>query len=775
MPKYVKILRYFWFVLFLMLPSMVWAQAPVRIWQAPLILPTYKIGPPEKAPMFFAGRIYQGAAGKIYPYGLYDSLLDVRSNKTYQADFLENKYVKICVLPQLGGRVLSATDETDNYDFVYRQTEIKPALIGMLGAWISGGMEWDIPNHHRSTSYLPVEHRLVKNADGSATIWVGAIDLHSGMQWLVGLTLYPDQSYLQVTTKLVNRTPFVHSFLDFTNAAMHVNKNYQVIFPPDTQFAVYHAKVQFTHWPMSHEIFMGVDYRRGMNISWWKNNPAPVSFFAWNVNESFFGGYDHGANAGTICIQNHYVSPGAKFFEWGNGPEGELWNKILDSQGPYLELMSGNYSDNQPDYSWIEPYETKVATQYWYPIRSIGGAKNANLNGAVNLQVQPAGKVLFGFSTTQAFRGAKVLLTGEGQTLFDQTMDISPSESFVRELPLPAGMSKYDLTVALLNSQGHELISYHPVKLAPKSMPPTVTPPPPPDQIKTVGKLYHTGLRLEQFHNATLLPYPYFDEALRRDPKNYEVNTALGRLYCERGLWQKAVQHLNLALDRATYNYTRPKSGEANYYLGVALKAEGQDAKAVDAFYRASWSEAWTSSSYFQLAELAAEKGSWAQAVSDLDHSLDYDMLNPTAWDLKAVALRKLGHGQEAAAAARKALAINPLDLWAANELKLTNGGDQPHIGLGNPLQTHLCLAIDYYNAGLKGESETILQRFAASSPNPHQLESSRNSGVTQLSLGPGTTGASAETHLPVRYSRPSSVSAKVGAPLVASSAFAVS
>jgi tetratricopeptide (TPR) repeat protein len=698
------------------------APAPVHIWEAPLTLPTYKIGPPEQSPMFFAGRIYQGAAGKIYPYPLYDRILDVRGNETYHADYLENKYVKIAVLPQLGGRVFSATDKTNGYDYVYRQTDIKPALIGMIGAWISGGMEWDIPSHHRSTSYLPVEHRLVKNADGSSTIWVGDVDLQTKMQWLVGLTLYPGKSYLKVTTKLLDGSPIVQSFLDFTNAAMHVNKNYQVVFPPDTQFAVFHAKVQFTHWPISHEVFMGVDYTRGVNVSWWKNNPASMSFFAWNFNGDFFGGYDHGVNAGTICIQNHYVSPGAKFFEWGNGPSGELWDKILDSQGPYLELMSGNYSDNQPDYSWIQPYEAKVANQYWYTIRGIHGAKNANLNGAVNLEVEPSGKVFFGFSTTQAFDNAKVVLTGKGQTLFERTVDIDPGTPFSNELAMPAGMTQYDLKAALLDSKGNELVSYQPVKLAPEAMPPTVTPPEPPAKIKTVDKLYHEGLRLEQFHNATISPLPYYEEALRRDPENYEVNTALGRIFCERGQWQEAVEHLNLALHRATANYTRPKDGEAYYYLGVAERGEGQNQRAESAFYRASWSEGWTAASYFQLAELEGQKNNWVGAAADIEHSLDDNMQNAKAWDLKAVALRKQGLNQEAEEAARKALAINPLDLWAVNELKLMNSPDQPKVALGDTLQSNIWLALDYYHAGLAGESEAIIKQLVDASPDPAKI-----------------------------------------------------
>ena len=592
----------------------------------------------------------------------------------------------------------------------------------MLGAWISGGVEWNIPHHHRATSYLPVDHRLVKNPDGSSTIWIGEVELRHRMEWAVGITLYPDKSYMKVTTTLVNRTPFVHSFLDFTNTSVHANENYQVIFPPDTQFAVYHAKVQFAHWPISHDVYQDVDYTRGVDLSWWKNHPAPVSFFAWNFDGDFFGGYDHGKDAGIISVQDHNVSPGAKFFEWGNGPEGRLWDKILDSRGDYLELMSGNFSDNQPDYSWIQPFETKVATQYWFPIRGIGGAKNANLNGAVNLEVGQSGKVNFGFCATQEFRGARVILSAGNQTLFEQSIDIAPDKPFVQQVPLPDGIKETDLKVALLDSGNKELISYHPVKYDPEPMPPVVKPPLPPKEIKTVDELYLAGLRLEQFHSAALEPYPYYEEALRRDPGDYDVNTALGRLYCERGLWQEARERLTVALDRATRNYTRPKDGEAYYYLGIALRGEEKNAEAEDDFHRASWSEAWTAASYYQLAELDGQKGEWSQALSDLDHSLAYGALNCRAWDLKAATLRKLGRIDEAKEAAHKALVVDSLDLWALHELGLLEGVAGPEINLGNIVQSNLELAVDYYQAGLAGESEQVLERLVAGSPDQNKV-----------------------------------------------------
>ena len=152
-------------------------------------------------------------------------------------------------------------------------------------------------------------------------------------------------------------------------------------------------------------------------MSWWKNLPTPVSIFAWNHEDDFFGGYDHGKKAGMAIIADHHVAPGKKFFAWGNGPEGRMWSKLLtDADGPYLELMSGGYSDNQPDYSWIEPGEVKVVEQYFYPIRELGGIKNANLDAAVNLEV--GDRIRFAFNTTAEFRDARVVAAGRRKSLF---------------------------------------------------------------------------------------------------------------------------------------------------------------------------------------------------------------------------------------------------------------------------------------------------------------------------------------------------------------------
>ena len=703
-----------------------WAAegAAVKVYEEPVVIPTYRVGEPERNPMFYGARAYQGAKGTIYPYLLLDKLTDIREDKTYHAVYLENQYIKLCVLPEIGGRILSAEDKTNHYDFFYHQHVIKPALIGMLGAWISGGVEWNIPHHHRATTFMPVDHTLQENPDGSKTIWVGEIELRHRMKWVLGLTLYPGKSYIEATVKLFNRTPLVHSFLYFANVAVHANENYQVIFPPSTEYATYHGKTQFSRWPISTGIFNDVDYTRGVAASWWKNHPSPTSWFCWNCEEDFFGGYDHGKQAGVIHVADHHIVPGKKLWEFANGSEGRMWDKILtETDGPYIELMAGAYSDNQPDYSWIQPYEVKTWKQYWYPMRQIGSVKNANLDAAVNLEVDSERNAKIGLNTTAEFADAKVELRAGKQVLLERKILISPDKPFSARVPLPPGVSEGDLKVSLFDAANRELISYRSRKPKGEPMPEPVKPPLAPKEIKTVEELYLTGLRLEQFYNPALNPYPYYEEALRRDPGDVRVNTALGILYCRRGMFKEAEDKLNVALRRLTKDYTKPKDGEAFYYLGVALQSQGKYDAAYDAFYKATWSEAWQAAAYYALAQLASHKADYAKALEHADRALSANTLNTKALNLKAAMLRRIGRSAEAAQVAAAALSIDPLDFLAGNELYLARSAAgataEAREALGavsakmrGAAQAYLETAIDYGNWGLWDEAIGVLARF---------------------------------------------------------------
>ena len=646
-------------------------ERAARAWEELIRIPSYPVGPAEPNPMFYAGREYQGAKGPVYPYPLLDRLFDRREDRTYRALWLENEYLKLSVLPEIGGRVWNAQDKTNGYDFFYRQRVIKPALIGMLGAWISGGIEWNVFHHHRATSFMPVQSAIVENPDGSRTIWVGETEWRQRMRWVVALTVRPGRSYVEAVVRMTNRTPLAHSMLYFSNPAVHANESYQVIFPPDVDWATFHAKNDFSPWPLARGRFVGRDFAPGTDLSWWKNHPYPISFFVYRSALDFLGGYDHGRQAGVVHVADRDTMPGKKFWTWGNGPDGRMWDQILtDEDGPYIELMTGGYSDNQPDYSWIQPGESRTVVHYWYPVRELGGIKAANLEGALGLEVKD-GRVRLAANTTSARPDARVRLLSGERIVFETTATIVPDAPFVHELALPAGVREEGLRLAVLAADGKELVAYASRPRPTTPEPPRLAPPPPPARVKTVEELYLTGQRLEQFHNAHFDPEAYYREAARRDPGDARTNTALGVIAYRRGRFEEAERRLGAAVARLTANYTRARSGEAQYALGLALVARGKRDAAREAFAAASWDLAFTAAALLEEARLEADAGDLARALALLDRALQANPRTTAALSLSAALLRHAGRSDAALARASAATAVDPLDPLAARERRL--------------------------------------------------------------------------------------------------------
>jgi len=677
----------------------------VKVWETKIVIPTYLAGDPEPNPMFFFGRQSQGAQGPVYPYPMYDTLTGKKVDKTYTAVYLENEYIRIGVLPEIGGRIFEGVDKTNNYNFIYRQHVIKPALIGLIGAWMSGGVEWNIPHHHRASTFIPVQYKLEENADGSKTIWVGELEVRQRMRWAVGYTLRPGKAVLEASVRIVNRTPEVNTMLCFANLAVHANDNYQVIFPPSTQFGVYHAKRQFTDWPISHSLYAGADFSKGVDISWYKNHISSNSVFAWNYQDDFFAGYDHGKEAGTMSVADHNIVPGKKFWTWGNGPSGKRWDATLtDNDGPYIELMVGAYSDNQPDYSWLQPYETRSFAMNWYPFRDIGGVKKANLEAAVNLIVN-AGSAKVGFYATASHTAARVMLTAGEKVLLQETVAINPAKPYTRQVAVPAGIDEHELVASLWDGK-RELVSYSPIRLTPQTAPPVVTAPPPPQDLKTNEELYLVGLRAQQFHDPAIDPLLYWQEALRRDPGDARVNTVLGITAFTKARYADAEKYLRKALERLTGRYTAPKDGEPLYYLGATLKAEGKIDEAFTLFYKATWSQAWKAASYYSLAQIAASRGDMPAALDFVNRSIDSNALNIRAQNLKAAVLRHLGRNQEALQVLTSAShAADPLDVRAMAETYLASKSSEAAKRLTAAMNGHPAAAqetaAEYLNEGL--------------------------------------------------------------------------
>lgn len=641
-------------------------------------IPTYKVGAPEPEPIFFTGRVYQGAEGYIYPYQLYDRITDEKVMKDYDVIKLDNEWVNIGMLPEIGGRIFQAKDRTNDYNFFYTQTGIKPALIGMLGAWLSGGVEWNIPDHHRATSFLPVNWTIIENPDGSKTAWVGETELRHRLKWSVGVTVYPGRSWVEAKVKVINPTPMIQSMLYWANVSVHCGEEYQVIFPPDVNTGADHYKVYFTNWPDG-TVMPG--YGPEVDQSWWKNFTLGTrSIFAWDSKMKFLAGYDYGKDAGTVHVANRHQVPGKKFFLWGNTPHGRMWDKILsDNDGPYLELMVGAYSDNQPDYSWLNPGEIREFSQIWFPIKGIRGVKNATKEGAVNFEPAADGKYLVGYNVTTSRPGAKVVVKNGNDVIFEKTADLDPDNFFLTEIPVPAATDATALYTALYDNAGNLLVDYTPVKHDDNNeLPPVIEGAKDPKDYNTVEELYFAGLRVDQFNNARLSYMDYYNEALKRDSLDARVNIEVAKHFIRQGELDKAEKHLLRAQSRITKDYTRALNTEGNYYLGYVYSLTGRPVEAEENFWAATYTPAFKHPALYQLAIAAARQGDLPKALDLCDEALLTGSHDLQVLSAKADILRRMGRTDEARTVIDLIKSIDPLDRMADFELALLDGTQLP-------------------------------------------------------------------------------------------------
>jgi tetratricopeptide (TPR) repeat protein len=674
----------------------------VKAWAAPVTLPTYEPHAPDKNPMFLETRVYQGSSGKVYPLPFTDRIATQPRERQWQAVHIENEFLRVMVLPEIGGRIHAGLDKTNGYDFFYRQHVIKPALVGLAGPWISGGVEFNWPQHHRPATFLPVNYTIEEHADSSRTIWLSDHDPMNRLRGMHGVCLHPGRAYLEIKVRLYNRTPFPQTFLWWANAGVHVNDEYQSFFPPDVEFVADHARRAMSTYPLCEGRYYGIDYgSRGYpanDLSRYANIPVPTSYMAIGSAEDFLGGYDHRKRAGVVHVASHHIAPGKKQWTWGNAEFGHTWERNLtDHDGPYIELMAGVYTNNQPDFSVLAPWETRTFEQYWYPIQEIGPAQQANRDAAISLRSED-GMIRVGVCVTQRFPGATVTLERGGKSAATWTRDLAPGNVLVENV---VSSGEGVLRLSVKTAEGRELIAYQPRPPAAGDPPKRATEPPPPEKIAPNDELYFTGLHLEQYRHATRSPEPYWEEALDRDPEDVRSNNALGLWHLRRGEFSHAERYLRRATASITRWNDNPYDGETYYNLGLTLRYLDRREEAYAAFYKATWNYAWRAASFHALAELDAERSDWEQALEHVERCLRTNADDLNARNLAVLLLRELGRRAEADERLTATLKLDPLDPWAGY---LANGAFTADD------QTRLDVAFDYARAGFYRDAARLLE-----------------------------------------------------------------
>ncbi len=701
----------------------------VRVWEEEVIIPTYEIGEAEKHPIFSDRRVYQGSSGRVYPYPVIEKIHDEKHDKAWKAVYLENQYLKVMVLPELGGRIQRAYDKTNGYDFVYYNHVIKPALVGLTGPWISGGIEFNWPQHHRPTTYRAVDYTMTEHEDGAKTVMINDVDQMYGTKGIASFTLYPDKAYIEIRGQLYNRTPLAQTFLWWANPAVAVNDNTQSVFPPDVHAVMDHGKRDVSKFPIATGVYYKHDYSAGVDISRYKNIPVPTSYMAEKSDYDFVGGYDYGVDAGILHVADHHISPGKKQWTWGCGDFGRAWDRNLtDEDGPYIELMTGVYTDNQPDFTWLKPFEEKTFKQYFMPYKKVGYVKNASTDAIIGLEVSERDeegkrRVQIAAYTTGEEKDARVVLENQGQIVLDETTDISPVLVYEKALTFTCAR-KQDLTLRVFNAAGRELVSFtQPEETIPK-MPEPAQSAKAPKEIQTCEELYLTGLHLEQYRHATYAPDDYYLEGLSRDEGDIRLNTAYGMLLLRRGLFAESEGFFRKALERMTWKNPNPYNSEAYYDLGLSLFYQERFDEAFDAFYKATWSNEQQEMSFYYLACIAARKKDLRGALEFIEKGLVKNAHNIKARGLKAVLLRSLGRTNEARKWVEENLALDPFDYVSGRELILLGSEGEKAAAkerlaglMRGFVQNYVQAAIDLREGGFYEDALDMLEGFDGAWP----------------------------------------------------------
>jgi tetratricopeptide (TPR) repeat protein len=692
----------------------------VRAWVEKITIPTYETGKPDKNPMFLEKRVYQGSRGTVYPHPVIDKIADVKTDKEYTAVFIENRFLKIMVLPQLGGRIHRAYDKIRQRDFIYYNQVIKPALVGLTGPWISGGIEFNWPQHHRPSTFEPVDFKIEENADGSKTVWVNEVELMTRTKGMAGFTLYPGRAYVEVSGKLFNRTPFPQSFLWWANPAVKVNDDYQSVFPSDVNAVFDHGKRDVSDFPIATGTYYKVDYSPGTDISRYKNIPVPTSYMAIKSEYNFIGGYENDTHAGMLHVADHHFSPGKKQWTWGKGDFGIAWDRNLtDDDGPYIELMCGVYTDNQPDFSWLQPNEEKTFEQYFMPYSAIGIVKNATKEAAVNLEVNGENVLIKVYATAEY--PSSVISVRNGKNIISEVIfDLSPESIYEGSVELKTSSREAEVSVEVLNNTGRVLVSFHLKKSVKTAIPKPAAAADLPASIPSNELLYLTGLHLEQYRHATYNPTDYYLEAIKRDHGDSRCNNAMGLYLLRRGQFEKARHYFETALETLVQRNPNPYDGEPGYNLGICLTMLEKQNEAYDCFYKSAWNDAWQHNGYFQLARIASRNGEFEQALYLINKSLVRNYHSHSARHLKVGILRKLGRDEEALKWIDDSLVLDPFNYGCLFERSILLKGnyieDMKALMHGS-FNNYTEYSLDYTHAGMYDEAYQLMIEYKNENP----------------------------------------------------------
>jgi len=671
------------------------AAGEVKVSQTTLEIPSYVLGPEDENPPFHNPNALRAEVENapvynqnVYPYPMQTDVTGQKSIESYRAVVLENDYIRLIVFPELGGRIYAAHDKTnEDFDFIYHNHVIKPSLVALRGAWISGGIEWNFPTRgHTTNTFSPVAHKIVKAESGSVTCVVGTTEWVRRMKWAVFITVYPDRSCFRTRILVSNPTLSHNRAYFWSNAAVHAWPDTQVVFPPtDHTFAGMRRNPE--PWPINH----------GRDVSWYKNTPFAHDFFC-GIPGDYHGAYNVQRDCGTVHTASGYESPGQKFWTWGTARSGLIWEDLLtDTDGQYIEVQAGRLP-TQGD-TWIfEPHMRESWDEYWYPVRKMKGFVKANPDAAVNLSLR-ADKLFLAVNATREYRDATLRVVGDGRQVLNRKLTIGPRQPWQEEIAVSDKTKTWRLDLS--DANGRRIIAYGTDR---KPLPsPDLEPQFPSSESGSVEEVFLAGYYALK-HWRPARAKELFEETIERDPGFTPALRLLAILHFQAGDFERAHELSRAVLGRNEDDYT------ARYYSALCRIKLGIAERTKDDLYLIGRRAAYRHVAPYALASLAVAEGDLPGAETLLRRSNRHNPSDQRTRTILAAVLRHLGQDDEARELVGHVLNEDPIHELAILERALLGAGEDGLKLLEDDPQYYLEAACGYIEMNLFEDAVRTLE-----------------------------------------------------------------
>jgi Tfp pilus assembly protein PilF len=678
---------------FVFLFSAIPTHAQVRVWEGTLTLPVTEEGNPDPNPAFDQ----QATTRFNYPYTLRTELTGERRNHDLRAIYLENEYLKCSVLPDIGGHVYTCVDKISGQPMFYANSSLKKAQIGYRGAWAAFGVEFNFPVSHNWMSMSPVDFSYAQHGDGSASVTVGNIDRVYGMEWSVELVLHPGSTVLEQRVRLSNRNDVRQRFYWWSNAAVRVWDDSHIQYP--MRYAAEHGFAAIERWPVD---------AQGKDLSVIKNQTdGPVSMFVHGSREDFMGIWNPHSNTGTAHFARYDELPAKKIWSWGVDADGLDWrNALSDDNSAYSEVQGGLFR-NQETYAYLQPRQHIRFTEYWMPVRDLGGISRANLAGVVHLE-RKNDSLQVSLNANQKIIGATLRVLDGSKVLLDEKEDLTPEKLWSKSVPISDASSKYtfelqakDGSVVLRQTEGqYDWMDDSNIKLG--AQPNYIIPP---SNARTEDDWLQAGDNREM-NGDKLAALDIYTQSLKKFPTSFELRKSTGRLLCSLKRFADAESVLAVAHARNTTD------GEVSFYLAMSLEATGKESEALDAYQAALRSPEQRAAAALRIALLQSRHKNLEAARKSIAESLAAAPDDLRAQEIQVALTAAAGDTQAATKQAQALLQKFPNSAFLREE---AGTPDLQHLA-GDPYRVTK-IAGEYLRLGFYSKAIKVLSRAYPSVP----------------------------------------------------------